>query len=156
MVAYIGPNQGNKHIYVVTRDTGYGLNHGVIAGRLIADQIGGTENVWTRLYSPQRLSPLSTVPFMLTHDVQINTQYNRFIQSDITDIEDLAPGHGGVLNSSLSKPIEAYKDEGSNVHEFSALCLHLKEVVCWNHVEKSWDCPIHGNRFSKDEVCVGT
>lgn len=153
-VAYIGPNQGDKRIYVVTGDTGHGLTHGVIAGRLIADQICGIENVWAKLYSPKRLPPLSTLPSMLTHDVQINTQYKRFLQSDITDIEDLARGHGGVLNSSLSKPIAVYKDEGGNVHEFSAICPHLKGVVCWNHAEKSWDCPVHGSRFSKDGVCI--
>jgi len=34
----------------------------------------------------------------------------------------------------------------------AALCPHLKGVVCWNTTEKSWDCPVHGSRFSKDGV----
>jgi hypothetical protein len=29
-------------------------------------------------------------------------QYKRFLQTDITDIEDLAPGCGGVLNEVSS------------------------------------------------------
>ena len=37
---------------------------------------------------------------------------------------------------------------------FSALCPHLQGVVCWNGTEESWDCPVHGSRFSKDGVQV--
>ncbi len=91
---------------------------------------------------------------MLTHDVQINMQYKRFLQSDIPDIESLGLGTGGVLNPKTSKPVAVYKDDEGNVHTYSALCPHLKGVVCWNMLEKSWDCPVHGSRFSKDGICV--
>ena len=47
-----------------------------------------------------------------------------------------------------------YKDENGKVHTYSALCPHMKGVVCWNHAEKSFDCPVHGSRFSKEGVCV--
>lgn len=30
----------------------------------------------------------------------------------------------------------------------------MKGVVCWNHAEKSFDCPVHGSRFSKEGICV--
>ena len=40
------------------------------------------------------------------------------------------------------------------MHKFSALCPHMKGVVCWNSAEKSWDCPVHGSRFSKEGICV--
>ncbi|KAI4128407.1 MAG: hypothetical protein LQ347_004188 [Umbilicaria vellea] len=91
---------------------------------------------------------------MIAHDLQINSQYKRFLQSDIKDIEELPVGCGGVLNPKTSKPIAVYKDESGGVHKFSALCPHLQGVVCWNNVEKSWDCPIHGSRFSKDGVQI--
>jgi len=26
--------------------------------------------------------------------------------------------------------------------------------LCWNNAEASWDCPIHGSRFSKDGLCL--
>ena len=53
-----------------------------------------------------------------------------------------------------SKPLAVYKDENGNVQKMSALCPHMKGVVCWNQTEKSWDCPVHGSRFSKDGICV--
>ena len=40
-----------------------------------------------------------------------------------------------------------YRDEAGAVHECSAVCPHLKGVVRWNDVEKTWDCPCHGSRF---------
>jgi hypothetical protein len=55
------------------------------------------------LYSPKRLgSIIKTLPSLVKHDVQINLQYKRFLQSDIKDIEDLEPGCGGILNSVSS------------------------------------------------------
>lgn len=154
-MAFIGKNQGQKHTFIVTGDSGNGLTHGVLAGKLIADEIEGKENPWATLYNPSRLSSIAkSMPSMIGHDLQINTQYKRFLQSDIQDIEDLPNGSGGVLNSKTSKPIAVYKDESGNVTQYSALCPHLKGVICWNGVEKSWDCPVHGSRFSKEGVCV--
>lgn len=99
-MAFIGKNQGCDKIYIVTGDSGDGLTHGVLAGRLIADEIDGVPNKWAALYSPKRLgSIVKSLPSMIKHDVQINVQYKRFLQTDITDIEDLVPGSGGVLNS---------------------------------------------------------
>lgn len=172
-MAFIGKNQGNDKIYIVTGDSGDGLTHGVLAGRLIADEIEGKPNDWASLYSPKRLgSVIKTLPSLVKHDVQINLQYKRFLQSDITDIEDLKPGCGGVLNSvscfsilhatlerlttsqATSKPLAIYKDEQGKVHKYSALCPHMKGVVCWNNAEKSFDCPVHGSRFSREGICI--
>ncbi|PLN76737.1 FAD dependent oxidoreductase-domain-containing protein [Aspergillus taichungensis] len=154
-MAYIGKNQASKHTYIVTGDSGNGLTHGVLAGKLIADELTGKQNAWSQLYDPGRkVSVAKSLPAMLGHDLEINAQYKRFLQSDITDIEDLAPGTGGVLNKHLQKPIAVYKDEHGQVHQRSALCPHMKGVICWNDTEKSWDCPVHGSRFSKEGICV--
>jgi len=152
-MAFIGKNQGKKHTYIVTGDSGNGLTHGVLAGKLIADEITETPNPWTDLYNPKRLASIAkSLPSMVSHDVQINAQYKRFAQTDIQDIEDLITGEGGVLNTKTDKPLAVYKDDSGKVHKFSAVCPHMKGVVCWNRLEKSWDCPVHGSRFSKDGV----
>lgn len=55
---------------------------------------------------------------------------------------------------ATAKPLAVYKDDEGKVHKYSALCPHMKGVVCWNAVERSFDCPVHGSRFSKDGICV--
>ncbi|CAF9936108.1 MAG: hypothetical protein HETSPECPRED_010015 [Heterodermia speciosa] len=102
-VAIIGLNQGNKHIYIIIGDSGNGLTHGVLGGKLIADQIDGIDNPWGKL---------------ATHDLPINAQYKRFLQNDINDIEDLATGSGGVLNPKTSTPKTevAYTNSPPYVH----------------------------------------
>ncbi|KAF5986057.1 oxidoreductase [Fusarium bulbicola] len=74
----------------------------------------------------------------------------RVISVEEKAIEDLGRGMGGAG----SKPIAVYKDEEGNVKQYSALCPHMKGVVCWNTTEKSFDCPVHGSRFSREGICV--
>ena len=55
---------------------------------------------------------------------------------------------------TISGPIAVLKDDNGNVGKFGALCPHMKGVVCWNADEKSFDCPVHGSRFSKEGICL--
>ncbi|KAL4993204.1 FAD dependent oxidoreductase [Aspergillus recurvatus] len=57
-LAFIG-KAWRSHTYVVTGDSGNGLTHGVLAGRLIADEIEGEENSWAVLYNPSRMTSIS-------------------------------------------------------------------------------------------------
>ncbi|KAH7305477.1 FAD dependent oxidoreductase [Stachybotrys elegans] len=154
-MGFIGKNQGQENVYIVTGDSGNGLTHGVLAGRLIADEIEGIDNPWAKLYSPKRLaSIIKSAPSMIKHDIQINAQYKKYLQPDIKDIEDLVPGSGGIMNTAPLNPVAVYKDENGKITKMNALCPHMKGVVCWNPTEKSFDCPVHGSRFSNSGLCV--
>ena len=48
--------------------------------------------------------------------------------------------------------IALYKDETGKLYAVNPVCPHAKCMVGWNSAEKSWDCPVHGSRFSKDGV----
>ena len=78
MVSFIGLNHAKTHPYVIAGDTGHSLTQGVLAERLIADEIQGIENLWSNLYDPKRLPTVSTLPSMLAHNVQNNEKHKRF------------------------------------------------------------------------------
>lgn len=154
-MAFIGLNPGSKRVHIVTGDSGNGLTHGVLASNVISDLIEGKDNPWSKLYSPKRLASLAkSAPTIAANALAINKEYKRFLQSDISDIEDLVPGSGAVLNPTLGKPVAVYKGDDGKIVKMSALCPHMKGVVCWNPAEKTFDCPVHGSRFSNEGLCL--
>lgn len=46
------------------------------------------------------------------------------------------------------RPIGEGVDDDGEVCRVGLLCPHLGAVLTWNDVERSWDCPWHGSRFS--------
>ena len=60
-------------------------------------------------------------------------------------LEALGPAEGIVLEQ---EKIAAYCDNEGKPHVYSAICTHLGCIVAWNALEKSFDCPCYGSRFS--------
>lgn len=56
----------------------------------------------------------------------------------------------GKVISQKNEKIAVYKDKTGKVRAISAVCTHLGCIVDWNDEEKTWDCPCHGSRFSKE------
>ena len=54
----------------------------------------------------------------------------------------------GKLLSIEGKKRAVYLDEHGKRTMLSAVCPHLGCVVAWNSVERTWDCPCHGSRFT--------
>ena len=63
----------------------------------------------------------------------------------ISDMERLPKDSGMVIEN---KKMAVYKDDKGKAHKFSAICTHMGCIVSWNELEKSFDCPCHGSRFS--------
>jgi len=146
LIAYIGLSPGADNIYVITGDSGLGLTHGTIGGKLVSDQILGIYNPWEELYSPKRFK-LKALPDLIKHLTEVQLRYTDYFRGgDVTDIEDIVPGNGAIICKGIHN-YAVFKDEKGNVTACTAVCPHMKGRVRWNSNEKSWDCPIHGSRF---------
>jgi Rieske Fe-S protein len=93
---------------------------------------------------------MSSVPVELAHraprDLLIAKTVGR-------TMEDLAPGHGGIVDVDGNK-LAVYLDTDGTVHALSPRCAHMGCMVDWNDGDKTWDCPCHGSRYRFDGAVV--
>jgi glycine/D-amino acid oxidase-like deaminating enzyme/nitrite reductase/ring-hydroxylating ferredoxin subunit len=146
---YAGRNPGNKHVYVVTGDSGQGMTHGVVAGMLIRDLILDKANPWAELYEPGRVRAKAAGEYIKENLtlVQNFTEYVR--PGEIDSVDELKPGEGALIRSGTKK-LAAARDRDGKLHVRSATCTHLGCIVQWNSFEQCWDCPCHGSQFAID------
>ncbi len=147
-LAFIGRNPlDSDNVPIATGDSGQGMTHGTIAGRLLTDLITGRDNEWAALYDPTRISLKAGVEFA-KENLNVAAQYaDHLTGGEVESAEDVAPGTGAILRRGLKK-IAVYRDDSGALHELSAVCTHLGCVVSFNDKEKTWDCPCHGSRFA--------
>jgi glycine/D-amino acid oxidase-like deaminating enzyme/nitrite reductase/ring-hydroxylating ferredoxin subunit len=149
LVAFIGRNHGNEHVYIATGDSGEGITHGVIAGMLLRDLIQGRENAWQHLYDPRRISPRAVGEFLRENLGVAAAMTEHLRPGEVASVEEIRPGEGAVTGKGLRK-VAAYRDENGQLHVRSATCTHAGCVVHWNRLEQCWDCPCHGSQFAFD------
>jgi glycine/D-amino acid oxidase-like deaminating enzyme/nitrite reductase/ring-hydroxylating ferredoxin subunit len=150
-LGYIGraPTRG-ENVFVITGDSGMGLTHGTLGGRLVADLITGKPNDWASLYDPPR-KPLHSVgeAVEFVHEnLNVAAQFAEFVTAgEVSREEEVPPTCGAIMRQGLSK-VAVYCDDLGQVKKCSAYCTHMQAVVQWNDIEKTWDCPAHGSRFN--------
>jgi nitrite reductase/ring-hydroxylating ferredoxin subunit len=148
-LAFLGRNPGEENVYIITGDSGHGMTHTTIGAMLVTDQIMERPNEWEFLYHPGRISISSTKEF-LKENLNVAAQYLDWFKGDqVENVESIEPGTGAVIRKGLKK-LAVYKGINGSVTTCSAVCTHLGGVVRWNDLEKSWDCPCHGSRFSPE------
>jgi Rieske Fe-S protein len=81
-------------------------------------------------------------------------QYTDWVRKgDLESAYDLNPGEGGILSTGLKK-YAVFRDASGNLHTHSAVCPHLGGILTWNDDEKSFDCPVHGSRFTGEGIVI--
>ncbi len=152
-LAYIGKNPGDENIYIITGDSGNGMTHGTLGGMIIKDIITGKENPWIKMYSPSRITLNATGNYLQEVGNMVAQYADWFTPEDIKEAEEIKPGNGAIISSGLTK-IAVYRDDENNLHACTAVCPHLGAILQWNADEKTFDCPMHGSRFTIEGTVI--
>lgn len=148
-VPYIGQYAASRpDWYVVTGFQKWGMTTSMVAAMLLRDAVCGRENSYAKVFDPRRFDT-ETIPGVLKEGGKaVKGLTKRIFQIPAEAVEDLAPGHGGVVSLDGEK-VGVYKDEDGKIYPVELRCPHLGCQLEWNPDEESWDCPCHGSRFDK-------
>ncbi|WP_353194951.1 FAD-dependent oxidoreductase [Pusillimonas noertemannii] len=149
---FVGRASGSTpQLYVATGFDAWGITNGVVAARLIANQILQRENPCARLFDATRIKPLAGGAEFVKENLNSAKQFvaERLAPNSSDASSHLPLGEARVLRAN-GKSIARYRDMDGKLHELSAVCTHMGCIVEWNEVDLTWDCPCHGSRFGHD------
>ena len=155
---YIGHLPGHEeNIYVATGFGGNGMIYGTLSALIFSDLIQDRKSPYQDLFAPGRAKPIAGFSNFVKEaaDVVKELITGKFGAEAIKEVGELASGEAKIVHYN-DHTIALYKDDDHNLHAVNPACTHIKCTVAWNDVERSWDCPCHGSRFSIDgEMLTG-
>jgi glycine/D-amino acid oxidase-like deaminating enzyme len=137
-VPYVGAlPRGGGRILLATGFEKWGMTNGVAAARMLSGTILGSEPAWAK-----PLHRRVTGPGGAAHLAKTNA--------------GVALALGGGVARAVAEHLPGRTAPGPRPCQVVGVCTHLGGVLKWNDAEDSWDCPLHGSRFSADgEVLEG-
>ncbi|MCT9867824.1 FAD-dependent oxidoreductase [Paenarthrobacter aurescens] len=142
--------RGHSRIFFGTGYNKWGMSNGVAAALSITSDILGGQSDWATVIHHRVTSPKGAAE-AIRHNADIA---RRMIEDkakvrknpEITD-ETRPPEGTGVVGLYQGEPAAVSTVDGK-VCMVSGSCAHLGGLLGWNDAEKSWDCPLHGSRFT--------
>jgi len=149
-IPYIGAlSNKSTNIFVATGFGKWGMSNGTVASIILTDMARGIENSWSPVYDPSRFTPIPSAAKLLKENGSVAASLIKGKLTPVPNSADLEIGEGKILQGEQDR-IGVYKDEEGKLHIVNATCTHLGCQLVWNNVEKTWDCPCHGSRFTID------
>jgi Rieske Fe-S protein len=138
-VPYVGPlRRGGDRIHVATGYEKWGMTNAVVAARAISSDILGEMPPWAQV-----LSARTPTASNITEVARINLGVGAAVVTGaVRTARERLPGTAGPAQANECGVV--------------GVCTHLGGLLKWNDAEETWDCPLHGSRFSRDgEVLEG-
>lgn len=148
-VPFVGrPGKGQP--LVATGFQAWGLSNGMAAALMLADIANERPNRWLDLFRADRLKPLASAPRFVSENTAVaGDMLGGHLARRAKSAAELGKDEAEVLRLD-GHLVAAYRDAAGQLHEVSAVCTHMKCVVGWNPIDRTWDCPCHGSRFALD------
>lgn len=144
-------SSSTPRLYVATGFNAWGITNGVVAARVIADQILQRDNPCSEIFDASRIKPLAGgTEFIKENLISAKQLVMGYLAPKDADASDhVALGEAAVVREN-GEDIARYRDMDGCLHQVSAVCTHMGCVVEWNDIDRTWDCPCHGSRFGPD------
>lgn len=129
----------NENILIATAYNKWGMTNGILAANILTDIIKNKKNNYIQLFNPYRKTNIKKIIN--------NCKYN---YNNIKAI--LKNKHNPNVKKTNENGIEylIYTDELNKKHKIINKCPHMKCKLILNELDKTWDCPCHGSRYTLD------
>ncbi len=139
---------------VATGFAKWGMTNGTAAALALADRVlerpHGPAEEWAGLFDPARLSLQGAKTAVKLNAGVAGRMALDWARPGAASGVDGDPSTGGSRSGREgARPVGETVVDGRPCR-LSLVCTHLGGVVQWNDAERSWDCPLHGSRFSAD------
>lgn len=135
------------NFYVATGFNKWGMTTSNIAAHIIVDKILKRKNPYEEVFKATRYHAFKNIP-KVYHMLNQTTRSLLFYKLKIKkDLIDTLPNNTGKIMKVEGKKVGVYKDEKGKVYTIFPYCSHLKCLLTFNALDKTWDCPCHGSRF---------
>ncbi len=153
-VPLVGPMPGTRGTILVA--TGYhkwGMSNAVAAASMLTADILGRELAWARPLRHRGTGArdvASGVQFNAAVAARMTGDYARTATAALPGAPRARPAEGqGRIDGRALPPAAVSTVEGCT-RRVDAVCPHLRGILAWNDAESTWDCPLHGSRFTAD------
>lgn len=143
--------RGGGRIYAATGYNKWGMTNAVAAALTIAADVLGGHLEWAQELRRHALRLPELNDAIGANAAVAARLVSGWTAAELRSIDEVgipAEGEGLVARDGAS-PVGMAKVDGE-ICRVSGVCTHLGGVLTWNVAERSWDCPLHGSRFTAE------